>query len=351
MVKGSKGLLNFVESVAGDKYLQVEEDLGEGFFRLRSAELERRQAKHDIQSVEDIVVELLRNSRDAGSSKVFIASSKEEVLRKIVVIDDGCGIPSSFQEKIFEPRVTTRLENPLFDEFGLHGRGIALFSVKQQAEQARVTFSFPGEGSIVKAEINLKKIPERKDQSTYPLLKRQGNFWKAERGPHNILRVVTEFNLNHPELAIYLGSPAEIFATMRKLSPKEPSKPKKKIYQKIAEASSTKTFLEMARRYYGLELSLRNAHRILKEEIKPLPPLLELVARLNSGPKRISRKDLQNLARFISEEDLGKISQLVAQSLQPILNQYYLRLADFPQIFKEKNRLKIFLELGKEDEV
>jgi hypothetical protein len=43
-------LLDFVETVSGEAHLKVEEDLGEGFVRLRISEAERRQAKHDIRS-------------------------------------------------------------------------------------------------------------------------------------------------------------------------------------------------------------------------------------------------------------------------------------------------------------
>ena len=52
--------------------LKVEEDLGSGYVKLKISESERRQAFQDIKCVEDIVVELLRNSRDAGSKNIFI---------------------------------------------------------------------------------------------------------------------------------------------------------------------------------------------------------------------------------------------------------------------------------------
>ena len=42
-------LADFISSVSGDDQLAVEENLGDGFVRLRTAEAERRQAKHDIQ--------------------------------------------------------------------------------------------------------------------------------------------------------------------------------------------------------------------------------------------------------------------------------------------------------------
>lgn len=47
-------LIGFIASVSGDDHLAIEENLGDGFVRLKTAEAERRQAKHDIRCVEDI---------------------------------------------------------------------------------------------------------------------------------------------------------------------------------------------------------------------------------------------------------------------------------------------------------
>ena len=60
-------LISFIATMSGEGSLRVEENLGDGFVRLRVAEAERRQAKHDIRHVEDIVVEMLRTARDAGA--------------------------------------------------------------------------------------------------------------------------------------------------------------------------------------------------------------------------------------------------------------------------------------------
>ena len=66
----------FFADLAIGKELKIEEDLGEGFVKLKISEAERRQALQDITCVEDIVVELLRNSRDAGSKNIFVATKK-----------------------------------------------------------------------------------------------------------------------------------------------------------------------------------------------------------------------------------------------------------------------------------
>ena len=51
--------------------------------RLRVAEAERRQAKHDIRCIEDVVIEMLRNARDAGARHIYVASSREGDTRTI----------------------------------------------------------------------------------------------------------------------------------------------------------------------------------------------------------------------------------------------------------------------------
>ena len=137
-----QSLTSFIEEVCGDSHLRVEDDLGDGFVRLRIAEAERRQARHDIRSTEDIVIEMLRNARDAGARSIFVSLSREGSARRICMIDDGAGIPESMQDAIFEPRVTSKLDTVHMDKWGVHGRGMALFSIAENAEIARVAVSY-----------------------------------------------------------------------------------------------------------------------------------------------------------------------------------------------------------------
>ncbi|HHJ98882.1 MAG TPA: ATP-binding protein, partial [Actinobacteria bacterium] len=134
-------LIDFVTNVSGDGYLKVEESLGDGYVRLRVPEAERRQAEHDIRSVEDIVVELLRNARDAHAQRIFVATTREGSTRTLTMIDDGVGIPPALQDTVFEPRVTSKLETMVMDRWGVHGRGMALYSVRSNVVSARVACS------------------------------------------------------------------------------------------------------------------------------------------------------------------------------------------------------------------
>jgi len=142
-------LIDFVNAVSGDGYLKVEESLGDGYVRLRVPEAERRQAKHDIQSFEDVVIELLRNARDAHAQRIFVATTRDGATRSLTMLDDGIGIPVALQDTIFEPRVTSKLETMVMDRWGVHGRGMALFSVRENVREARVVASAPHKGAAV----------------------------------------------------------------------------------------------------------------------------------------------------------------------------------------------------------
>ena len=96
-------LLDFVASMGGERALRIEENLGAGYVRLRVAEAERRQAKHDIRCVEDIVIEMLRNSRDAGAHHIYVATTREQNIRTLIILDDGSGIPKTCKKKYLMP--------------------------------------------------------------------------------------------------------------------------------------------------------------------------------------------------------------------------------------------------------
>ena len=100
-------LVDFVASMGGERSLRVEENFGDGFVKLRVSEAERRQAKHDIRCIEDVVVEMLRNSRDAGARRIFVATFRDGSTRKLTILDDGSGVPESMQDRIFDARVTS----------------------------------------------------------------------------------------------------------------------------------------------------------------------------------------------------------------------------------------------------
>ncbi|HET6498356.1 MAG TPA: ATP-binding protein, partial [Coriobacteriia bacterium] len=272
-------LLAFVGAVSGEAYLKVEENLGHGFVRLLTSEAERRQAQHDIRLVEDIVVELLRNARDAHAQHVFVATSREGSSRLITMIDDGVGIPATHHETVFEPRVTSKLDTMVMDRWGVHGRGMALFSIRENVTDCRVMSSDLHRGTSISLSVDTEVLPERADQSTWPLVERDVSAGLSViRGPHNIIRRVLEFAAEHPELEVYLGSPVEVASTLYStarslLGPSDllfcDSPERLPVWQRPASAGDAADFVHIASSI-GLPLSERTAHRILAGEVPSL---------------------------------------------------------------------------------
>jgi hypothetical protein len=209
-------LLDFVSSVSGDQYVKVEETLGDGFVRLKVSEAERRQAKHDIRTFEDVVVELLRNSRDAHARRIYVATTREGDIRTFSVIDDGVGIPASMHEHIFEPRVTSKLETMVVDRWGVHGRGMALFSVRSNVTSAVLVASEMHKGAALQIVSDTAHLAEKADQSKWPTIETDPETGRLRvgTGPHNIIRRVVEFAVEHPDLDVYVGTPTEVISTM-----------------------------------------------------------------------------------------------------------------------------------------
>ena len=296
----SGDLRSFIEQATGESHLRVEEDLGDGFVRLRSAEAERRQAKHDVRSSEDIVIEMLRNSRDAHARNIYVASSREGTMRKLTIIDDGDGIPLSMHERIFDARVTSKLDTMHMDLWGVHGRGMALYAVKLNADEAHVVASKPDGGTAIHVEADTEKLGERRDQSSMPVFLVGEDGKTTVRGPRNISRTVCEFAFIEQGLcSVYLGSPAEIAATLwsrgRERVPQSKiafcNDPEElAVCDRLALATTPDEFAEIAEEL-GLALSGRTARRILDGDIEALDPIDVIVSKMLNGEEQTSERE------------------------------------------------------------
>ena len=347
-------LTGFIEEVTGESHLRVEEDLGGGFVRLRTSEAERRQAQQDIRCVEDVVLELLRNSRDAGAHLICIATNASGGMRHLVVIDDGCGIPKNMWDRVFEPRVTSKLDTFHADQWGVHGRGMALFSVSCNTEEHRVAQSGEGLGTVVCVSANTDALHEKADQSTLPRLVLDGGR-KVIRGPRNINRIVTEFALaQRGTCLVYLGTPNEILATLiahgkRALSAVErvfaqdaSSYP---VCLRPALAASPEELAEMASSY-GMPISTRSARRIMDGEIEALEPFTSMLnledpkretgARPASGASRMPR---------ISAEDANTFLGGVHMAFEGLAESYYLDADVEPRMRVQRDGLHITIPI------
>lgn len=358
---GETDLAQFVSEVVGSEAIRVEESFGDGFVRLMVDEAERRQARHDIRCVEDAVVELLRNARDAGASSIYVASWRSEDVRSVVVLDDGEGIPLAMQDRVFEARVTSKLDSVHEDRWGVHGRGMALFSIRANALSARVAASDVGLGTAVATQFSTARLPERAEQSAWPSVGRDENGEPAiVRGPHNIVRACCEFALEEKgRVEVFLGSPAEILATLvarakgrtdesSLLFVDDPSTlPVCARPLWAADARSLATVAESL----GLPISERTAHRILSGAIRPVRSVL---ARLShrKNPGAAAPPDLMRDRRGlkVAREDLEEFSRALERDFAMLEERYYLNLSGPPHIKVTGDSVRVVFELDKGDE-
>ncbi len=359
MSKDSESLLDFVSSMGGERMLRVEENLGDGFVRLRVSEAERRQAKHDIRSVEDVVIELLRNSRDAGAKHIFLASSKEGDIRTLTIIDDGRGIPEGMRERIFDARVTSKLDTMRIDPWGVHGRGMALYSIRENVMNASVVDTGVGKGTSISVIVDTRELPEKTDQSSWPSIgtDEEGRRGVA-RGPHNIIRACCEFALEERGLSVYLGTPSEIAATIRRRM--QPSVnaadllfvddlQELPLLERLSAASDTRELLDQARGI-GLEMAERTAFRITSGKVAPMRNVL---ARLEhkKGPATPHDIDLSKDRRGlkVSQDDVKSFSRIMERDFSFLADRYYLTLSDEPRVHVTKRKITVTFDIEEGD--
>jgi len=360
MADDAERLIDFISSVSGDAYLKVEETLGDGYVRLKVSEAERRQAKHDIRSFEDVVVELLRNSRDAHAQRIFVATSREGDLRTMTVIDDGIGVPPQLHDTIFEPRVTSKLETMVMDRWGVHGRGMALFSVRSNMTSARVTCSDLHRGMALQVVADVSSaIPERADQSTWPVVEREPDGrLKVVRGPHNIVRRVLEFACEHPEIDIYLGSPTEVLATLHWaardfLDTSDlmfcEDRTRMLVWHRPAIGADAAELVEIAGEL-GLAISERTAHRVLAGDLAPLDPALSQAV-VEDEPAPAPTPDIYRDRRslHIHHSDLSSFRRELEKAFDVLSERYYLNLKGEPKVTVGPNEIRVRFSVEKED--
>lgn len=347
--------MSFVTSLSGGDGVRVEETLGNGYVRLRVSEAERRQAKHDIRCVEDAVIELLRNSRDAGATHMFVATAKEDAMRSIVILDDGSGIPQNMHKRIFDARVTSKLDSMHVDKWGVHGRGMALYSIHETAVEAKVLASRIGLGTVLRVVFDTSQVKERADQSTWPSVSMSGEHDLLVKGPINIARVCVEFAYESRRgCRVFLGSPSQIVATLRKhgarmlASGYEHDEIDLLPYvDRVAMATEARMLSAIARSF-GLEMSERTAHRIIKDEIKPVPNVLSSVMASEAGALRPQMHD-SGLGARLTKDERNQIAERVRQCVDPILNRYYLSACEVPTVRVSKDKIVVSIPFDEGD--
>lgn len=231
-------------------------DLGGGFARLTGVEGARRGPSR-VNCVEDALLELLRNARDARASHVYVATSlSQRRYRTLTVLDDGGGIPEAYTDLIFDPGVTSRHLDPILDspsagrEPGAvpHGAGLSLYHIRNAALDAKVfSASTP---TAISVTIDTHGLPERALQSLGPASSRPSRT--------NILATLQDFARANPEVLLHHGSPPRILATLLE----------NHIIHSTDMTSSKE--LHTRARGLGLRMSLRTVQRVLRGEIRPV---------------------------------------------------------------------------------
>lgn len=360
---GDGNLASFIEDVCGEGHLRVETDLGGGFVRLRSSEAERRQAAQDIRSSEDIIIEMLRNARDAHASNIFVACTREGSTRRIVMIDDGDGVPKHLQRTVFEPRVTSKLDSMHMDKWGVHGRGMALYSIAVNAESATISASDSGLGSAFVIQTDLHKLPEKTDQSSFPTFELNEAGTVAVRGPKNILRTACEFAIeSRTAVNVFIGSSTDIAATLYafglgKLSAEDrlsgENDPRLPICKRLSACSSLSAFHQTAESL-GLLMSERSARRILDGQIAPLSPLLAKIKidglqtahalereGAESQGKTANATSRHAKGLKLADEDAARFARQISQAYAELADAYYLDANIEPHIRVSKDAIRI----------
>ena len=225
-------------------------DLGAGFARLAGAEGARRTPSR-ISSVEDALLELLRNSRDAGARNIYVASTlKNRRYRTLTVLDDGVGIPVSHADLVFEPGVTTRHLSPTLQhsDSSPHGAGLSLYHIRNATLDARVASN--ANPTSITATFDTEHTPERSLQSA------------TRTSKSNLGATLRRFLQNTPQIHVYHSSPAQIIAKLIKnriiLKPGE-----EETGWDVGQVSSS----------LGLKVSRRTVQRIVRGEFGDLIPV------------------------------------------------------------------------------
>lgn len=354
---GEKEVMDFVSSITDTARLRIEENLPFGYVRLKVAEAERRQAEHDIRSVEDIIRELVRNSRDAGAKNILVGFQKEKNrFRSITVIDDGCGIPGEMHELVFEPRITSKSLDFEEDRYGVHGRGMALYSIRSRVKNARIIRSAPEKGTSIGMTTDTSQVPERYDQASIPDLQVEDGVEKAGVGAHNVPRILLEMSIDSRGTDFYLGSFAEILSTLVWLESSGGAEDS--IWSGTIDRFDAKALKDAAQRL-GIPVSERNAYRIAAGEIRPLSNVysqakdgsVEDAEHPTTHPvkKRTIVRE-RNPLRKLVREDVEEIESETRPALDRVLNKYFLRTRGEARVRRGRGKISISFFVSPVDE-
>jgi hypothetical protein len=267
-------------------------DLGAGFARLTGVEGARRGPSR-IAHVEDALLELLRNAREAGASRIYVASTlKERRFRTLTVIDDGHGIPERYRDLILQPGVTSRHLDPVTapGDPATHGAGLSLYQIQNNSLQTRVlSASSP---TSIQATFDTDLLPERALQSS------------TRPSKSNLRATLERFtamnNAQSTMLHSYYGAPPRILATL--------------LHHRIIQPNRDSAGLREAAFGLGLGVSVRSVQRILRGEVRPVEGVWGRERGVGVGDRRaVGRRDGGPVLE-IGEEESARIADILRRA-------------------------------------
>jgi len=267
-------------------------DLGAGFARLTGVEGARRGPSR-ITHVEDALLELARNARDAGAANIYVSSTlRDRRYRTLTVIDDGHGIPESHRDLILQPGVTTRHLNPVKEPGDpvVHGAGLSLYQIKGHSLETRVlSTSSP---TSIQATFDTNILPERALQST------------TRPSKSNLRATLERFtktnNAHSPRLLSYYGPPARILATL--------------IHNRIIPKQRDSSGLREAAFGLGLGVSVRSIQRIRRGEVRPVEVISGGERDAGVGGRRVAGRRDGGPVLELGEEESARIMDILRRA-------------------------------------
>jgi hypothetical protein len=264
------------------------------------------------------------------------------------------------RERIFEPRVTSKLDTMVVDRWGVHGRGMALFSVRSNVESARLVASDPHRGSSLVVVSDTSKLAEKADQSKWPTVERDLETGKlvVATGPHNIVRRVVEFAVEHPDLEVFLGTPTEIVASMvahargrldarQLLFCDDPMD--LPVWLRPAVAGDAAELVSLCASI-GLAISERTGHRVLGGELDPVDSVIESVAPTPevADPRQPDiYRDRRGLR--IAPSDTREFQRRLEEAFDLLAERYYLHLSGEPKVTVGRDSITVRFPVEKDD--
>ncbi|MBU4386033.1 MAG: hypothetical protein KKH73_03465, partial [Actinobacteria bacterium] len=205
--------------------------------------------------------------------------------------------------------------------------------------------------------VDTRAVPERSDQATIPGLEVIDGKEDVGSGPHNVPRALLEMSVDSPEMSFYLGSFAEVIATLRGLAGKSEGE-EGVIWQGLSGVNDARQLIDLSQSL-GLPVSERNAYRVLGGEIAPLVTVYRMAEKKQAvaGEAEKSRPSSaygrgtlkRNPLRRIPREDLAEIGSEATRSVESIIGRYYLKAAGTPHVKRGRGKLIISIYVSGED--